>query len=132
MLSLIFVDISGFASPFREILNWNKGHVSVIAGGISLCTILALLCRIHFVDYLNRVLFVGAFIIAGLVTLALSHGINGQRMPFLFGKCKELSSWSTVGPVIFPSFGFEVVFHIVINYRAIDKEVLHRVFIGAV
>jgi tyrosine-specific transport protein len=128
MFSLMSVYIYGLASLFREGFNWDKEYFSVIAGGVSLCVMLALLCPIHFLDYLNRVLFVGALIVAGILTLALSCGINGQRVPFLVGKYKEFSSWSIVVPVVFTSFGFQVVFHTLSNYCAMDKKVLHKVF----
>jgi tyrosine-specific transport protein len=71
---------------------------------------------------------VGALIVAGVLILALACSINGKRVPLLVGKYAEFSSWSVVIPVVFTSFGFQVVFHTLSDYCDRNKEVLHKVF----
>jgi tyrosine-specific transport protein len=122
------VDIDGLTSLFREALDWDKECFAVIALLVSLCKVLVLFPPIRFLDYVNRILFVGALIVAGVLVLALACSINGKRIPFLVGKYEEFSSWSMVIPVVFTSFGFQVVFHTLSDYCDQNKEVLQKVF----
>jgi tyrosine-specific transport protein len=128
MFSLMSVYIYGLTALFLEVFNWGKELFPVIALIVSLCAALALLLPIHFLDYANRILFVGALIVAGILTLALACSIDGKHIPLLVGTCDEFRSWSAVIPVVFTSFGFQVVFHTLSNYCNMDKKVLQKVF----
>jgi tyrosine-specific transport protein len=128
MFSLMSVYIYGLTSLFREVFNLDREYFPVVALLVSLGTALILFFPIRFLDYVNRVLFVGALIVAGVLILVLACSINGNHIPFLVGKYQEFSSWSIVIPVVFTSFGFQVIFHTLSDYCDRDKEVLGRVF----
>ncbi|MDR1590476.1 MAG: hypothetical protein LBR92_00545 [Puniceicoccales bacterium] len=128
MFSLMSVYIYGLTSLFLEVLRWGREFFPAVALVISLCAALVLLLPIHFLDYANRILFVGALIVAGVLTLILAGSIGGKRVPFLVGTYDEFASWSMVVPVVFTSFGFQVVFHTLSNYCDMNKEGLRRVF----
>ncbi|MDR0418302.1 MAG: hypothetical protein LBH08_02615 [Puniceicoccales bacterium] len=128
MFSLMSVYIYGLTSLCQEILNLNKEYFAVVALFVSLCTALVLFLPIRFLDYVNRILFMGALVFIGILILTLVSSINGKRIPFFVGKYGEFSSWSVVIPVVFTSFGFQVVFHTLSNYCDRNKKVLNKVF----
>jgi tyrosine-specific transport protein len=128
MFSLMSVYIYGLTSLFQEAFNWDKEYFAAAVAFVSLCMALVLFLPIRFLDYINRILFVGALIVAGILITALSCSIDVGHVPFLVGKYGELSTWRVVVPVVFTSFGFQVVCHTLSNYCGMDKKVLHGVF----
>jgi tyrosine-specific transport protein len=92
MFSLMSVYVYGLASLFRDAFNWGEEYFPVAALCVALCIILVLFSPIHLLDYFNRVLFIGALVVAGFLIMALSRSINVKHIPFLVGRYGE---WST-------------------------------------
>ncbi|MGG2344011.1 aromatic amino acid transport family protein [Rickettsia amblyommatis] len=42
--------------------------------------------------------------------------IQWDNLPLFSPNCKEISIWGVVTPVVFTSFGFQVIFHTLTNY----------------
>jgi tyrosine-specific transport protein len=89
MFSLMSVYIYGLTSLFREVFHLDQKYFAALALLVSLCTALTLLLSMRFLDYVNRILFVGALVVAGVLILGLSRLINGERIPFLVGDYGE-------------------------------------------
>ncbi|MDR3317609.1 MAG: hypothetical protein LBS71_02270 [Puniceicoccales bacterium] len=129
MFSLMSVYIYGLTSLVKGAFGLEYAYFPAIAIPVSLCLFLILLSPIHYLDYFNRVLFIGILAIAGVLLLVLSCSINVSNMPLLVGKYSEFSSWRLAIPVLFTSFGFQVLFHTLSNYCNMDKNILNKVFL---
>lgn len=129
--SLLAVFIYGEASILQEVIEskWGISYsFDTIAAIFSLIIILLLLLPIQFIDYFNRLLFVGLIAVVGVLLAGLAVSIDWGHMP-LFSPRMDISSvWVALLPVVFTSFGFQVIFHTLSNYCRMDPKMLKRAF----
>ena len=92
----------------------------------SLSLLIILYCQPAIVKKINNFLFILLMVVIGLLILSLAASVNWTELP-LFEK-HEFSTWSTVLPVLFTSFGFQVIFHTLTDYYKGNGKTLKTVF----
>lgn len=130
--ALIAVFIYGGSSIFQELLV-SKFEVEYsfhsIATSYVFITILLLLLPIRFIDYFNRLLFVGLILVIAILLAGLALTVNWSELPLFSEQYKAPSVWIALVPVVFTSFGFQVIFHTLTNYCNQDVKMLKRAFL---
>lgn len=84
---------------------------------------------ISFADYTNRILF--TILMIGIVTLViwLAPGIGSSLHYPGIDQVGTLTSWTVAIPVLFTSFGFQVIFHTMADYLEMHKGNLKKAFL---
>lgn len=130
--ALLAVFIYGGASILKELMaaNWGVTRFSFdgIALTITLATFAMLLLPLRWIDYANRLLFFALLVIVGVLIVGLAWLAKGSNLPYWPEAKNSLSVWASVVPVVFTSFGFQVIFHTLTNYCHKDKNVLKQAF----
>ncbi len=85
-----------------------------------------LLFSLTWVDYINRVLFIKLLGILLLLCIGLMSRVHVSEIPM--HEVFDLSAWKVALPVVFTSFGFQVIFHTLTDYCKNDKLVLKKAF----
>lgn len=129
--ALLAVFIYGGSSILQELMA-SRGEVSYslgqIATGYALVTMVLLWLPIRWIDYCNRFLFIGLMIIVAALLSGLAITVSWSGLPLFSKYSWNLFSWKTVVPVVFTSFGFQVIFHSLSNYCQMDVKMLKRAF----
>lgn len=129
--ALMSVYIYGGTSILQKMLesslnqNYSFGLISSI---YSLIIIVILMLPIKALDYINRLLFVGLLAIVSLLMVGLLASMNWLNLPLFSESYSNLLTWSTILPVLFTSFGFQVIFHTLTNYCNNDAKILKKAF----
>ncbi|MDR0625073.1 MAG: hypothetical protein LBF72_01305 [Holosporales bacterium] len=89
---------------------------------------LFLILPVQKVDAANRVLFTCMLVVAGILVFALASSVNFSKVNLISSQIDRLPSWIGVSPVIFTSFGFQVLFHTLSEYCDMNAKVLKKVF----
>ena len=101
----------------------------ILSIGVAVILSAVFLSPIKLVDYLNRLLF---FTLIGLLIFlifSLVLNVQGKYLPLWPSvNLQKLQSWRCAIPVIFTSFGFQVVFHTLTNYCDKDAVILKKSF----
>lgn len=129
--SLLAVFIYGGASILRELLAYTTGNTYSFTLVTSLCSLTAtgiLLLPLRTIDYLNRLLFIGLLGVIALLIGGLFTAIDWSHIPWLATDASSLTAWQVLIPVVFTSFGFQVIFHTLTNYCNSDAKMLKQVF----
>ncbi|MBS0654979.1 MAG: amino acid permease, partial [Verrucomicrobia bacterium] len=128
--SLLAVFIYGGSSIVQQLLSTMQCDYSFtqIASCYTLATVLILLLPIKFIDYFNRMLFIGLVAVVLLLVVGLTLSIEWSNLPLVSRQYTDLASWAAVVPVVFTSFGFQVIFHTLTNYCGKDPKVLKSAF----
>jgi tyrosine-specific transport protein len=92
-------------------------------------TILILLLPIKTIDYVNRILFISLLVIVTALICGLLSTINWNNIPLYSEQYKELDTWRAVIPVVFTSFGFQVIFHTLTDYCNKEAKILKTAFL---
>jgi tyrosine-specific transport protein len=100
----------------------------VIAALCSLTLILLLQLPIKLIDYANRMLFTGLLAIFSLLIIGLIFTTNWTAVPLFGDHMFELWAWRKAIPVLFTSFGFQVIFHTLTNYCNKNAPMLKQAF----
>lgn len=128
--SLMAVFISGGSSIANEFLA-SKIEISIekLIFCYSLVVALLLLLPIKVIDYFNRILFVTLIGIIVFLLIALMTSIEWKGLPlFIQISSLNLNDWAYAIPVVFTSFGFQVIFHTMTNYCQKSPKVLKKAF----
>ncbi|MBN9565742.1 MAG: amino acid permease [Alphaproteobacteria bacterium] len=105
-------------------------NVTMASFGLFLMAIL--LFSITSVDYINRTLLTKKIGVMALLFVALIVKVDLPQLPIETGNSWNLETWSACIPVVFTSFGFQVIFHTITDYCEKDKTILKRaVFWGS-
>jgi tyrosine-specific transport protein len=107
--SLLAVFIYGGSSILKELLSSNS--FNTIATCYACITMALLLLPIKIIDYLNRFLFVGLLAVVAILLAGLVITMNWSELPLFSKQYRDLSVWMAIIPVVFTSFGFQVIFH---------------------
>lgn len=130
--SLLAVFIYGGSSILRELIASKMGLTygfGTIATGYALISIALLLLPIKWMDYFNRILFVGLLVVVAILLTGLVMTIDWSHLPLFSENCSSLSIWTALIPVVFTSFGFHVIFHTLTNYCKKDVKMLKKAFL---
>ncbi len=95
----------------------------------ALLTWALLLLPVKLIDHINRYLFIGLVITLLLLISGLVAKMEWSDLPLFAQSSHELSVWQAVIPVVFTSFGFQVIFHTLTNYCNREGKILKRAFL---
>lgn len=130
--SLLAVFIYGGSSILQELIASKiaiKYSFGTIATWYALISVALLLLPIKLIDYFNRFLF-GTLLAVVIVLLAgLVITINWSELPLFSEQYSHSSVWAALIPVVFTSFGFQVIFHTLTNYCQMNVKMLKQAFL---
>lgn len=126
--ALLAVFIYGGSSILQKLLTLNT-NITYIGAWYVIISILILLLPLQLVDYINRVLFIGLLIIIAILVIGLVSMIQWDDLPLFSPNYKEISVWGVVTPIVFTSFGFQVIFHTLTNYCNKNAKILKTAFL---
>lgn len=111
-----------------SILGINYSTITLITA-YSIGAIFYLLLPIKLIDYTNRLLFIAFLLVFATLMTALLTVINLRNLPLTYNLTFEISDLFIVLPIIFTSFGFQVIFHTIANYCENDAKMLKATFL---
>lgn len=129
--SLLAVFIYGGASVIQELVATKfLSHYSFhdIATYYALAAIALLLLPIRWIDYCNRLLFIGLLAVVAILLAGLVLSVQWTHLPLFSDTYTGLTVWAAVIPVVFTSFGFQVIFHTLSNYCNMNPKMLKKAF----
>lgn len=122
----------GGTSTFQSIIEYafsikiNFLIISIL-WGIALSAIL--MCSISKVDFLNRLLFIG---LISMIVMMIIYLIGSVSPSSIISPNDELvyrkDTWFKIIPVIFTSFGFQIICHTLADFCKNDKVMLKKAF----
>ncbi len=130
--SLLAVFIYGGSSIIEELIISKMGmqySLSNIATCYALVAIALLLLPIKFIDYFNRFLFIGLLVVLAILLTGLAITIDWTNLPLFSEHSSNLSAWAALIPIVFTSFGFQVIFHTLTNYCNKNVKMLKNAFL---
>ncbi len=129
--ALVAVYLYGGASIFQKLMENGDTTLSIIplATGLAVVSILVLLLPIKMIDYVNRFLFMGLMGVFSILVIGLVSSMEWANLPLMGPKSSDLVSWRLLIPVVFTSFGFQVIFHTLTNYCDRDPVALKKAFL---
>lgn len=89
---------------------------------------LMLLSPIKVLDYLNRFLFLVLMGIFLVLVGGLLMRLNWQSIPWISPNWASPTHWIAILPIVFTSFGFQVIFHILTDYCDKNATALRKAF----
>lgn len=129
--SLLAVFIYGGSSIVQELSSIKMGtelSFNTIAISYSLAAASILLFPIKWIDYFNRLLFISLLAVVAILLVGLAISIQWTDLPLVSQQYTQLSTWTVLLPVVFTSFGFQVIFHTLANYCKMDAKMLKQAF----
>jgi tyrosine-specific transport protein len=123
---LLTAYIDGGSSVIKELMpNYNIDIKLwyVIAIG----TLLTLPSRL--VQSINNILFISLISIIGILVFCLILTVNWMHIPLFGDKWHDISTLCSILPLVFTSFGFQVIFHTLTDHYDRDAKILNRVFL---
>lgn len=130
--ALLAVFIYGGSSVIQELIASHmqiKYSFNTIASAYALAAAALLLLPIQWIDYINRLLFAGLLAVIALLIGGLALAVDWSRLPWFSEESTHLSAWAALIPVVFTSFGFQVIFHTLANYCHLDAKKLKQAFL---
>lgn len=125
--ALLAVFIYGGTSVLEKLFQI-EGSFKLIATQYTAIAFVLLLLPIKWVDYVNRFLFMGLMAIVAVLITGLALKISWSHLPLYGPNADQWSSWQALIPVVFTSFGFQVIFHTLTNYCQKDASILKSAF----
>lgn len=129
--ALLAVYIYGGAAVIQKLLSNTTGQEISFVSIASFYTVgiaLILASPIRWVDYVNRLLFIGLLGVFAILVAGLGFSMEWGDLPLTSESTGAFQSWHLVIPVVFTSFGFQVIFHTLTDYCRHNPAVLRRVF----
>lgn len=130
--ALLAVFIYGGSSILQELLStygFKKYSLESIATWSALVTMGVLMLPLKLIDYINRLLFMCLIGVVIILIIGLSLVIEWSDLPLYSNKATEISVWAAIIPVVFTSFGFQVIFHTLTNYCHKNVKMLKQAFL---
>lgn len=129
--ALLAVFIYGGSSILQELIA-SKMAAAYSFGNIATCfslsAIALLLLPIKLIDYFNRFLFVSLLAIVAILIAGLAMTMNWSELPLFSDQYSSPSAWAALIPVVFTSFGFQVIFHTLTDYCNKNVKMLKQAF----
>lgn len=126
--ALLAVFIYGASSILQQLLGL-EGHFKQVALAVSCATLGMLLLPMRWIDYGNRILFLSLLGVVALLIGGLALAVNWAQLPLWPTGNGGLSLLTSIIPVVFTSFGFQVIFHTLTNYCHRHPKVLKQAFL---
>lgn len=130
--SLLAVFIYGGSSILQELIASKiaiEYSFGTIATWYSVISMALLLLPIKVIDYFNRFLFVTLLVVVVILLAGLVITINWAELPLFSEQYSHSSVWAALIPVVFTSFGFQVIFHTLTNYCQMNVKMLKQAFL---
>lgn len=130
--ALLAVFFYGGSSIVKE---WLESRLAIevslgyVSTGFALASAFMLLCPLEWIDYINRMLFIGLISVVIVLMLCLVISMDWTHLPLFGAQSAEWGAWLAVLPVVFTSFGFQVIFHTLTNYCRKDAKMLKQAFL---
>lgn len=130
--ALLAVFINGGASIVHSMLHSEAAIETVSLNAIATCfavtSFLVLLLPLRWIDHINSVLFLGLLAVVSLLITGLMVTTDWNNLPWFAPHYTEVSVWYALVPIVFTSFGFQVIFHTLTNYCHNDAKMLKKAF----
>jgi len=130
--SLLAVFIYGGSSVLQELIVSQMAteySFDSIVVCYALIVMVILLLPIRWIDYFNRLLFVSLLAVVAFLLAGLAITIHWSNLPLFSEQYMDPSIWASLIPVVFTSFGFQVIFHTLANYCAMNVKMLKQAFL---
>lgn len=124
--ALLSAYIAGGSSVISNMIRTNAVDVNLWYS-IAICLILAF--PPNLVKTINNILFIGLLSVIGIMVCFLAFTINWSNIPLFGDEWGSLHAFQGILPVLFTSFGFQVIFHTLTEYCNKDSKVLNKVFL---
>ncbi len=128
--ALLAVYLYGGSSVIKTMLSsyGHELHFNNIAFMYALTAIILFILPLKYIDYINRLLFVGLMTIIAILVIGLLSIINWNNLPLFADQYQDILTWRILIPVTFTCFGFQVIFHTLTNYCNKNPIMLKRTF----
>lgn len=129
-LGLCYALLSAYLSGTSSLVlvikpDWDS---SLVLGLSSISYLLVLILSLGLIDKINRILFLIMLLILVAFTCILGHSID-WKMPVLQGlPMGETSALLAAVPVVFTSFGFQIIFHTIGQYLDLCPRKMKQAF----
>ncbi len=123
---LLAAYIDGGSSVFRELI---PSHNIDIKFWYVAVTGMILILPSGLVQNINNILFISLISIIGILVFCLMLTVNWSHIPLFGDKWNDISTLCSILPLVFTSFGFQVIFHTLTDYYDKNAKVLNRVFL---
>lgn len=130
--SLLAVFIYGGSSILQELFASKLAidySFNTIATYCALIVMGLLLFPIKMIDYFNRLLFLGLLVVIAILIAGLAISVEWSNLPLFSDQYGDLTVWTAIIPVVFTSFGFQVIFHTLTNYCNKNPSILKQAFL---
>jgi tyrosine-specific transport protein len=127
MYSLIGAYFYGFASLLCQMFAIGRGFHAVIVVALALSFIYLMTLPIQWLDRVNRAIFIAMLFAGTLLTFRLC-GSGSFHWTLALPSDRSAAKWFVAIPVVFTSFGFQVIIAALSDYCAMDAKVLCRAF----
>lgn len=94
----------------------------------SIGALILLMIPMKLLDYINRVLFVSLLVVVAILMTGLLSSINWENLPLFAENYQNLNLWRIILPVVFTSFGFQVIFHTLADFCEHNAKMLKKAF----
>lgn len=130
--SLLCVYIYGGSSIFQKLLvsygMMESCDFTCVATIFSVVSALCLMLPMNILGQINSFLFILLLAVVAVLLIGLLYFTNWTEIPLLSERYQEFSVWHALLPVVFTSFGFQVIFHTITNLCNKDKDRLKSAF----
>lgn len=125
--SLLCAYIYGGTSTLVSIDNFPLSFAQTLCV-YAIGTALVMMCSVRKVDILNRFLFLGKISITTVILIAVLWQLDFSNLPVTPQTTLDFKDVNLAVPIVFTSFGFQVVFHTLTNYTNKDPIMLKKAF----
>lgn len=126
--ALLSVFLYGGASIFQKLLIDSSLSFSQLVLTYASVTFCVLILPVRMVDYCNRILFMLMIAVIVCLIVGLGSMIDYSDLPLFSARANEFSAWRLLIPVVFTSFGFQVIFHIMTDFCDKNVHMLRQAF----
>ena len=129
--ALLAVYLYGGSSVIKTMLlsYGHEFHFNSIASIYALTAMILFILPLKYIDYINRLLFIGLMAIIAILVIGLLSIINWNNLPLFADQYQDVLTWRILIPVTFTCFGFQVIFHTLTNYCNKNSIMLKRTFL---
>lgn len=120
---------SSITASIYESLWGNSPDQHTIIQYFSVIMMAVLILGITWVDYINRLMFFALIGILGITIIGLGLSVDLQTLPLVTNKTFSLTSWTVAIPIIFTSFGFQMMIPAMSGYLNRDSGLLRTAFL---
>ncbi len=127
--ALVSVYIYAGSSVLEKMLLNSEINFPSTISAYALVAAILLTLPIKFIDYVNRLLFMGLLVVIAFLVAGLIIEINWSNLPLFAQEYKNISAWIIIAPVVFTAFGFHGSLPTLINYCNSDAKILKKAFL---